>query len=64
VADLLVDVAVKRYTADNVAVIVTDFKGREAWTAKPPKPSKGGGRNGSNFFTTIFTTIGGGGGKQ
>jgi hypothetical protein len=62
VADLLVDVAVKRYTADNVAVIVTDFKGPAAWTAKPPKPAKGG-RNGSNFFTTIFTTIGGAGKK-
>jgi hypothetical protein len=56
VADSLVDIALKRYTTDNVAVIVADMKGgKEAWTAKPKAaPRKGllsglfgGGGNGA-----------------
>jgi serine/threonine protein phosphatase PrpC len=43
VAEALVDIALKRYTTDNVAVIVADMKGgREAWTARP----KGGRKPG------------------
>lgn len=40
VADSLCGLALKRYTADNVAVVVVDLKGRDYWTAKPPKPKR------------------------
>lgn len=52
VAFALADVALKRYTTDNVSVVVIDFKG-EGWTAKPPKKaratSSGGGVLGTLF---------------
>lgn len=41
VADGLVEIAIKRYTTDNVAVIVADLKGKEAWTARPKSNRKG-----------------------
>eukprot|EP00775_Hariotina_reticulata_P002105 gene2105-2424_t len=42
VAEALVEIALKRYTTDNVAVIVCDLKGRDSWTTKPQKaPRKG-----------------------
>lgn len=37
VADALVDISLRRYTTDNVAVIVADLRGQEAWQAKPTK---------------------------
>eukprot|EP00879_Flechtneria_rotunda_P026088 GHRR01027772.1.p1 GENE.GHRR01027772.1~~GHRR01027772.1.p1 ORF type:complete len:246 (+),score=82.68 GHRR01027772.1:386-1123(+) len=42
VAHALVEIALKRYTADNVAVIVADLKGKEAWTSKPNKGERKG----------------------
>lgn len=41
VADALVEIALKRYTTDNVAVIVADMKGKDSWTAKPSRKGKG-----------------------
>lgn len=41
VADALVDIALKRYTTDNVAVVVADLKGPEGWQKKTVK-GKGG----------------------
>jgi serine/threonine protein phosphatase PrpC len=41
VADALVEIAVKRYTTDNVAVIVADLKGPDAWKARPKGERKG-----------------------
>lgn len=41
VADALVDIAIKRYTTDNVAVIVADLKGADAWKARPKSNRKG-----------------------
>lgn len=41
VAHSLVEIAVKRYTTDNVAVIVADLKGQPAWTARPKSNRKG-----------------------
>lgn len=49
VAYALTDIALKRYTTDNVAVVVVDMKG-EGWTAKPKKAGgSGGGLLGSLF---------------
>lgn len=42
VAELLVDIALKRYTTDNVAVVVADLRGKDAWAAKPAKPARKG----------------------
>lgn len=42
VADSLADIALKRYTADNVAVVVADLKGSEGW-AELSKSEKGKG---------------------
>lgn len=41
VADALVEIAIRRYTTDNVAVIVADLKGAEAWKARPKSTRKG-----------------------
>jgi hypothetical protein len=41
VADALVEIAIKRYTTDNVAVIVADLKGTDAWKARPKGERKG-----------------------
>jgi serine/threonine protein phosphatase PrpC len=41
VADALVEIAIKRYTTDNVAVIVADLKGTDAWKARPKSNRKG-----------------------
>lgn len=41
VADCLVEIAIKRYTTDNVAVIVADMKGTDAWKARPKSNRKG-----------------------
>lgn len=41
VADALVEIAIKRYTTDNVAVIVADMKGADAWKARPKSNRKG-----------------------
>lgn len=41
VADALVEIAIKRYTTDNVAVIVADLKGADAWKARPKSNRKG-----------------------
>jgi serine/threonine protein phosphatase PrpC len=43
VAEALVDIALKRYTTDNVGVVVADLKGPEGWQKKTVK-GKGGGR--------------------
>jgi hypothetical protein len=42
VADMLTDVAVKRYTSDNVAIIVVDMKG-DAWQGTKKKAAGGNG---------------------
>ncbi|KAF8071024.1 PPH1 [Scenedesmus sp. PABB004] len=43
VAAALVDIALRRYTTDNVAVVVADLKGgRDAWTAKPARGERKG----------------------
>lgn len=55
VAELLVDIALKRYTTDNVAVVVADLRGKDAWTAKPAKPARKGG---------LLTQLFGGNGKK
>lgn len=41
VADAIVDIALKRYTTDNVAVVVADLKGSDGWQKKTQK-GKGG----------------------
>ncbi|GLC42261.1 hypothetical protein PLESTF_001141700 [Pleodorina starrii] len=54
VAASLAGLALKRYSTDNVAVVVVDLQGGEFWSAKPKAKQGGGKKAGGGLFGGLF----------